>query len=62
MIVSVSKLCHVQLKGNLEKKIALMKLEDIVQQEDGMANAFVMKNLLSKRILWYEKGCVKIVL
>ena len=45
MIVSVSKLGHVQLKGKLEKKIALMKLEDIIQQEDSMANVFVMKNL-----------------
>jgi hypothetical protein len=31
MIVSVNILGHVQLKGNLEKKMVLMKLQDIVQ-------------------------------
>ena len=36
----MNRLGHVQLKGNLEKKIALMKLEEIVQQEDAMAKEF----------------------
>ena len=36
MIITVNRLGHVQLKGNLEKKMVLMKLEDIVQQEDAM--------------------------
>ena len=42
LIFSVNGLNHVQLKGNLEKKIVLMKLEEIVQQEDAIANAKVM--------------------
>ena len=37
LIVSVNRLGHVQLNENLEKKIALMELEDMVQQENAMA-------------------------
>ena len=40
MIISVNILGHVQLKGNLEKKMALMKLEDIIHQEDAMTKEF----------------------
>ena len=36
----MASLSHVQLKGNLEKKIALMMVEDIVQQEDAMNKEF----------------------
>ena len=38
--VSVNRHGHVQLKGNLEKKIALMKLKDIVQLEDTIGKKF----------------------
>ena len=40
MIITVNRLSHLQLKGNLEKKMALRKLEDIVQQEDVMNKEF----------------------
>ena len=40
MIVSVNRHGHVQLKGNLENKIALIKLEDIVQQEEPNGKEF----------------------
>ena len=40
LIFSVNRLGNVQLKGNQEKKIALMNLEDIVQNEDAMAKEF----------------------
>ena len=40
LIFSVNRLGHVQLKGNQEKKIALMNLEDIFQNEDAMAKEF----------------------
>ena len=40
LTVSVNRLGHVQIKGNLEMKIALMKLEEIVQQEDATAKEF----------------------
>ena len=40
LIVSVNIDGHVQLKGTLEKKIALMKLEDIVQQEEPIGKEF----------------------
>ena len=40
LVVSVNRHSHVQLRGNLEKKIALMKLEDIVQQEEPIGKEF----------------------
>ena len=36
----MNRLSHKQLKGNLEKKMALMNLEDIVQNEDAMTKKF----------------------
>ena len=40
---SVNRLSHLQLKGNLEKKIELKKLEEIVQQDKAMAKEFCDK-------------------
>ena len=40
IIITVNWLGHVQLKGNLEKKIALKKLEEIVHQDKAMAKEF----------------------
>ena len=55
MIVSVNILGHVQLKGNLEKKMALIKLEDIVHQEDAKTKEFSDYFFLCKTIFC----CVK---
>ena len=40
MTISVNRRGHVELKGNLEKKITLMKLEEIVWQKKAMAKDF----------------------
>ena len=42
---------HVQLKGILRKKMALMKLEDIVHHNDLMAKKFCEKKFL-KYFFW----------
>jgi hypothetical protein len=39
----VNRLGHLQLKENLEKKMALMKLEDIFQHEHAMAKKLCNK-------------------
>ena len=49
--LSVNRLSLVQLKGNLEKKMALMKLEDIVQHEEAMAKEFCDDKFLIKKRL-----------
>ena len=47
LIVSVNRFSHVQLKaGNLEKKIALKKLEEIVKQGEARAKEFFFYNFL----------------
>ena len=56
-IVSVNRLGHEQLKGNLEKKMALMKLEDIVQQEDAMATEFCDDKIISKNVFAMKIHC-----
>ena len=61
----VNRLGHVQLKGNLEKKIAIMNLEEIVQNEDAMAKEFCEEqNFKVKKENWErkkeEKNCVEI--
>ena len=40
MIIKVTRLGHVQLNWNMEKKMALLKLEDIVKQEDAINKEF----------------------
>ena len=37
LTISVNRLGLLQIKGNLEKKIPLTKLEEIIQQEDAVA-------------------------
>ena len=59
MIITVNRLGYVQLKGNREKKMALMKLEDIVQQDDAMNKEFYDEVKLN---LYGETNCVKIAL
>ena len=59
MIITVNRLGPVQLKGNLEKKIVLMQLEDIVQQEDAMKKELYHKVKLN---LYGETNGFKIVL
>ena len=44
-IISVNRLGQVQLKGNLDKKVALAKLEEIVQQEDARAREWLPEDL-----------------
>ena len=51
LIISVNRLGHVQMKGNLEKKIALLKLEEIVQQEDAMNKEWLPEDLDSFPLL-----------
>jgi hypothetical protein len=58
----VNRLGHVQLNGNLEKKMALMKLKHIVQHEDAMAQECsedLKKKLNTNGITKY---CVEIAL
>ena len=55
IIITVNRLGHVQLKGNL-KKMALMKLEDIVQLEDAINKEFYDK---VKQNLYVKINCVK---
>ena len=40
LTITVNRLGLIQIKGNPEKKIPLMKLEEIIQQEDAMAKEF----------------------
>ena len=54
LIILVNRLGHVQLNGKLEKKMALMKLEDIVQQEDAMATEFCDDKIISKKKLRWK--------
>ena len=45
LIISVNRLGQVQLKGNLDKKVALAKLKEIVQQEDARAREWLPDDL-----------------
>ena len=48
-----------QVKGNMEKKLALMNLEDIVQNEDAIANEFCdEQNLKQKNEMGEKKNIV----
>ena len=60
LIVSVNRLGHVQLKGNLEKKIALMKLEDIFQQEEPIGIKFKDHKKIIKKGFLSDKNCFEI--
>ena len=51
----MNRLGHVQLKGNLEKKIALKKLKEIVQQDKAMAKKFCDE----KKSMWRKKIVLK---
>ena len=55
MTVSVNRLGHLQLESNLEKKMALMNLEDIVQQENAMAKEFCDDKITSENSFGDEK-------
>ena len=57
MIITVNSLGHVQLKGNLEKKMAMMKLEDIFQLEDAIKKEFYDE---VKPNFYGEINCVEI--
>ena len=57
LTLSVNRFAHVQLKGNLKKK---MKLKDIFRHEDAMAKEFCdEKNLKGKKV-WDTKYFVEI--
>ena len=45
IIFSVNRLGHAQLKENQEKKMALMKLEDIFQHEHATAKKLCIENI-----------------
>ena len=54
-----SEQSHVQRKGNLEKKIALRKLEEIVQQKDAMTNCDkkkLLQNIKTQNVMKLKKS------
>ena len=60
LIVLVDRLSYVQLKGYLEKKIALKKLEEIVQQDRPWPRSFDTKKDLSEEgffFFFFNKLC-----